>query len=102
MRSNARVPLMVLSVGLLLVVPAMQSLGQAPPPPTYQRRVIRDNYKRDPGGSCVYDRSGKVVFAPNGKHCPDATDHLSKSRSENSPILASYPPAMRGELSKDG
>ncbi len=94
MRSKARILLPMLAAGLLLVGAAMESLGQS------RERVLIGNPYRDAGGSCVYDREGKVVFAPSGKHCPDATDHLSTSRKADSPIVASYPPGMRRKISK--
>ena len=60
--------------------------------------VLRGNPKRDAGGSCVYDKSGRVVFAPDGKRCPDGSNHLSKPSDADSPVLAGYPPELREEL----
>lgn len=82
----------VLGALLFLVGVPTVSLGQSREP------VLRGNPYRDAGGSCVYDKSGKVVFAPDGKHCPDGSNHLSKPSDADSPVLAGYPPALREEL----
>jgi len=100
MRSKLQIVLPVLAVGLLLLVGvATESLGQSRRSAT-RDPILRGNPRRDAGGSCVYNKDGKVVFAPAGKNCPDATDHLSLPRTALPPVVASYPPAMRGELSK--
>ncbi len=99
MRSKTRILLSMVAAGLLLVGVATESLGQSGRAVT-REPVLRGNPRRDAGGSCVYDKDGKVLYAPKGKHCPDATDHVSKPRGADSPIVASYPPAMRGELTK--
>ena len=62
--------------------------------------VLKGNPRRDAGGSCVYGRDGKVVFAPEGKDCRDKRDHLSELDTSESRIVDSFPPAMRPELSK--
>lgn len=82
----------VLGALLFMVGVPTVSFGQSREP------VLRGNPKRDAGGSCVYDKNGKVVFAPDGKHCPDASDHLSKPSDADSPVLAAYPPALREDL----
>ena len=91
MSIQARMVLGLLAAGCVLVV-GTQSLGQS-------RGGAAQGIRRDVGGSCVYDKQGRVVFAPDGKLCPDATQHLSTPREGNSPIVASYPPALQGELS---
>ncbi len=94
MRSNARIILSILSAGLVFGF-ATEALAQK-----VRQPALRGNPKRDIGGSCVYSRDGKVVFAPNGKHCPDGSDHLSKPTQADSPVVAAYPPAMRRELAE--
>lgn len=80
---------------LLLGIPT-ESLGQSRS--GYREPVLPGNPRRDAGGSCVYDKNGKVVFAPDGKDCPDGSGHLSKPSDAESPILDGYPPALRNEL----
>ena len=87
------------AAGLLLVGVATESFGQSARSST-REPVLMGNPRRDAGGSCVYNKDGKVVFAPAGKHCPDATDHLSVQRNTDSPIVARYNPAMQGEVNK--
>ena len=87
------------AAALLVVGIATESVAQSARSSTRQP-VLIGNPRRDAGGSCVYNKDGKVLFAPAGKHCPDATDHLSVPRMTDSPIVASYPPAMRGEVSR--
>lgn len=97
MRMKFHILLPILVVGLLIAFGAQAAFGQ-----TIRDPRLRANPNRTPGagGACVYDREGQVVFAPAGKHCPDRTDHLSRSRGANRPVVASYPPAMQAELSK--
>ncbi len=94
MRTKTRTILSILVAGLVLGF-VIEAQAQRVTQPS-----LRGNPKRDIGGSCVYSKEGKVVFAPAGKNCPDATDHLSKPTNADSPILAGYPPAMREELAK--
>ena len=87
------------AAAMLVVGVATESFGQNARSLTRQPTLI-GNPRRDAGGSCVYNKDGKVVFAPAGKHCPDATDHLSVPSTTDSPIVASYPPSMQGEVSR--
>ena len=98
MRSKGRILLTMFAAALLLTGVASDSFARSYRP--NREPNLRGNPGRDAGGSCVYDKMGKVVFTPRGKHCPDATDHLSKAPRSNSPIVASYPAALQGELSK--
>ena len=102
MRSNARILLSGLAAGVLLLGLVTDSLGQGRSRGRSSTRdpVLKGNPWRDIGGSCVYDWDGKVVFAPNGATCRDATDHLTAAKPAEAPVLASYPPALRAELSK--
>jgi len=43
---------------------------------------LKPNVKHDVGGSCVYDRNGRVAHAPSGVRCPDRTDHLQPAPGE--------------------
>ncbi len=103
MRSKVRTILTMLAAALFLTGVAIDSSarsfanGRQSP---NRETDLRGNSQRDAGGSCVYDKDGKVVFTPRGKHCPDGTDHLSNARRSDSPIIASYPAALQGELSK--
>lgn len=99
MRSKARAGLLILAVGLLVAGTATESLAQSRRPTT-REPALTGNPRRDGGGSCVYDKEGEVVFAPDGKYCPDGTDHLSKSGNAHSSVVASYPPALQGELAR--
>lgn len=99
MRSKARMILAMAAVGLLLTGLATESLARSRRPTT-QDPVLRGNPLRDAGGSCVYDKQGKVVFEPQGKRCPDGTDYLTNPRRASSPVVASYPPGIRHELSR--
>lgn len=95
MRKGIVLPLL----GALLLVVSMPSAspGQGRGP-KYRDPVLQGNPRRDLGGSCVYDQSGKVVFAPEGKYCPDGSDHLSNPSDADSPVVAGYPPELREEL----
>ena len=62
--------------------------------------ILRGNPKRDAGGSCVYDRDGKVVFAPEGKECRDRRNHLTETKQSDAGLVQGFPPAMRQELAR--
>ena len=62
--------------------------------------ILRGNPKRDAGGSCVYDRDGKVVFAPEGKECRDRRNHLTELEKSESDLIQGFPPAMQQELAR--
>ena len=103
MRSKVRILLTMLAAALLLTGGATDSFARSLANGRHspnRETELRGNSQRDAGGSCVYDKEGKVVFTPRGKHCPDGTDHLSNARRSDSPIIASYPVALQGELSK--
>ena len=60
--------------------------------------VLRGNPKRDAGGSCVYDRDGKVVFAPAGKECRDRANHLVDKSDADSNLVGEFPPGLQDDL----
>ncbi len=62
--------------------------------------ILRGNPKRDAGGSCVYDRNGRVVFSPAGKECRDRRNHLTELDTTGSDLVGDFPPAMRKELAR--
>lgn len=99
MAPRTRVVLSALAATVLLLSIATDSIAQNRRRTTNEP-VLRGNPRRDAGGSCVYDKQGRVVFAPDGKHCPDGTDHLSKESKVESPILSKYPPEARRDLSR--
>ena len=105
MRSNVRILLPILAAGVLLIGLASETLGQSRGRgrggrPATRDPILKGNPRRDIGGSCVYDRDGKVVFAPNGVTCRDGTDHLTAPTQAKSPVLTRYPPALRKDLSE--
>jgi hypothetical protein len=81
-----------LALGLVFgAAPATEGLGQS----------VKPNIKHDVGGSCVYDRTGRVVFAPPGVNCADRTDHLSPAPAEASAsLIEGLPEAMRVRVSE--
>lgn len=84
---------------LLLMGVTTESLGQSRRSTT-REPILRGNPYRDAGGSCVYGKDGKLVYAPKGKRCRDGSDHLGTAGDAQSPILAGYPPARRDDLAK--
>lgn len=78
---------------LLMATPSFAQSARTSEP------ILRGNPRRDAGGSCVYNKDGAVVFAPDGKHCSDRSDHLANSLSD-SPVVDAFPPAMRQELTR--
>ena len=101
MRSKGRILLMAFAAALLMIGVASDSLARSSGHRGPNREPLRSgNLGRDAGGSCVYDKQGKVVFTPAGKHCRDASDHLSTAPRSDSPIIANYPAAVQSELGK--
>lgn len=62
--------------------------------------VLQGNPRRDAGGSCVYDRDGKVVFAPAGKECRDRSNHLVDRADADSDLVQAFPPGLRDDLAQ--
>lgn len=62
--------------------------------------VLRGNPKRDAGGSCVYDRDGKLVFSPAGKRCRDRANHLLDRSDADANLVQAYPASLRDALSR--
>ncbi|HEB89513.1 MAG TPA: hypothetical protein ENI85_08095 [Deltaproteobacteria bacterium] len=62
--------------------------------------ILRGNPKRDAGGSCVYDRDGRVVFSPAGKECRDRRNHLMDLDTARSDLMAEFPPEVKKELAR--
>lgn len=52
------------------------------------------------GGSCVYDREGRLVGSPAGVSCSDRTDHLRLAPgAAPASVLEGLPEAMRRDVS---
>ena len=61
-------------------------------------RRVRDNYYRDIGGSCIYGRDGKVVYAPKGATCR-TPDSSSDTAAEDAPAsLEKVPPELQSQV----
>jgi len=85
----------ILALGILLAV-ATQSTAQKISP-----AQLRANPYRDGGGSCVYDREGRLVNSPEGKSCKDRTDHLSETGLDGTSSLAEgLPLALQQQLAQ--
>lgn len=42
----------------------------------------------------------RAVFVPVGKYCPDKVNHLPGAKRSEAPVVASFPPELREELSR--
>ena len=83
----------LLTIGILLAVSAESAAQEVMP------ARVRANPYRDKGGSCVYDRTGKLVNVPRGKTCQDRTDSREKQAVESLTSLSEdFPPALREEV----
>ncbi len=83
----------LLAIGLTLLVPSLSAAQQVRPTP------LRENPYRDSGGSCVYDRDGKLVHTPRGKTCRDLTDHFETLIADApASLIEEFPPALRQDL----
>lgn len=89
----------ILVTSLLLVFVATNSTAQRARSLS-RDPVLRGNPKRDAGGSCVYDRDGRIVFAPAGKECRDRANHLVDRGDADSDLVGSFPPALQDDLSR--
>lgn len=94
MKAPTRAYLACLVIGLSLAI-ASSSFGQR-----VQPVPLRENPYRDIGGSCIYGRDGKAVYAPAGVHCPDNTRRDVRAPAAKAGTTDKYPPAMRGELDR--
>jgi hypothetical protein len=74
---------------------------------------IRENPYHDVGGSCVYGRSGELLFAPQGANCPareqppasvapagERAALLPESQREEARALLAEREALRAELAR--
>ena len=96
---NVKPIMTVLTTSVLLVFVATDTTAQRARSLS-RDPVLRGNPKRDAGGSCVYDRDGKVVFAPAGKECRDRANHLVDRGDADSDLVGSFPPALQDDLSR--
>ena len=57
-----------------------------------------DSPKRDVGGSCVYDREGRVVGNPVGVRCPDRTEGAGAAQGGD-PVPKGLPEPLQRDAS---
>jgi len=98
MRNANSIIIPLISVILLIGVATDSSAQRASS--RYRDPVLKGNPRRDAGGSCVYDRDGKVVFAPAGKVCRDRANHLLERGNADSDLVEAFPPRMQDDLSQ--
>ena len=83
--SGSRLPKLLVLVPALLLV----ALGSSPIDAQSSRSTgltttkLRDNPYRNAGGSCVYDRMGKLVHAPKGVDCVDGNEAPASASEEH-------------------
>lgn len=85
----------LLTAGFMLLIPNPSEAQQIRSTP------LRANPYRDGGGSCVYDRAGKLVHTPRGKECRDRSDHSEDPGLDAfASLVDGFPPAVRADLRK--
>ncbi len=91
---NTRIAsLTFLAVGLML---AIASVAEAQ---LVQQRPIISNPFRTGGGSCVYDRTGKLVHTPRGKECRSRSDEVDDSAlGLSNAVVEGFPTALQADL----
>jgi|GEM_PF-6278132 len=82
-----------------IAVVAAMVLGLAPPGLAQRVRdpVLKGNPYRNVGGSCVYGRDGKLVFAPSRARCP-AQQGTTADSPEARSSKKSHSPQLRADM----
>lgn len=59
-------------------------------------KPLTENPSRTPGGSCIYDGDGKLLFAPRGATCPETESPPASAAPEAAPSQREQPPGAQG------